>query len=78
MSGEVVSTGPVCISFDDSDGDDNPALVTFVGGDMAVSLADKTDIEVEFLLIKIMADLILEILTDKKHSIGSHVTMSGT
>ena len=57
-SGEVVSCnndGPVCICFDDSD-ENNPALVAFIGGKLAIHWADRTEGDMRNSVISHLAD----------------------
>ena len=55
-SGELVSSGsPLCISFDDSQGD-SPALVAFTGGREAVLWADKPEKELKAAVVRQLAE----------------------
>ena len=56
FSGELVSSGsPLCISFDDSQGD-SPALLTFIGGREAVLWADKPEKELKAAVVRQLAE----------------------
>ena len=70
LSGELVSTGTVCIAFDDSaeaedtEGGGGAALVAFVGGDPAVRAADLGE-----------AELVAEVVEHLGSTLGSWAHM---
>ena len=74
LSGELVSTGTVCIAFDDSaeateaeddtEGERGAALVAFVGGDPAVRAADLGE-----------AELVAEVVEHLGSTLGSWAHM---